>query len=125
MKKQLILLSLLGILLLFSACHKKRLQPKPDHLISYEKMVDIVAEVNLTEAVVYLAPPDSNKRRMSHALYENIFKEYDITQEQFKSSLSYYLGDEEQANKLVNNVAERLKLRREAFFEADSTKMEK
>lgn len=97
-------------LFLFFACHKKQLQEKPAHLIPYEKTIEIVAYSYIIESEVLLSRDlsDSAKLAYSAELYHSLFEKYAISKEQYASSVEFYLKDEDQANKLNQDVSAKL-----------------
>lgn len=108
MKRRTIFIIFLALASLFFSCHKKQLQKKPPNLISYNKMVNIISDIYLIESAVNLTPPDSNRMTATFAYYDDLYLRYDITREQMIASLYYYLSDENQAEKMLGEAAEKL-----------------
>ncbi|MDR2979716.1 MAG: DUF4296 domain-containing protein [Bacteroidales bacterium] len=101
------------------SCHKKQLQEKPDHLVPYHKLVDMVAYSYIIESDALLMPDrsDSAKQFNSATLYESLFDKYDVTKEQYATSVEFYLKDEDQANKLNQDVMIKLEELRVEYLE--------
>ena len=92
---------------LFSACNsKKQVMEKPDHLINRITLVNILAESYLIESSLHMLPPDSIGRNdLARLYYKDLFDRYNITNEQFESSVAYYISEEKSAEKLLNAAA--------------------
>ena len=88
-------------LLTITGCHKKQIMDKPERLIPYDKLINIIVDSYLIESYVYMAPEDSDKIEMTKALYYDMFTRYKVTKEEFISSIDYYFGDEDLANKMM------------------------
>jgi len=110
-------------LLTITGCHKKQIMDKPAHLIPYDKLVNIIVDSYLIESYVYMAPNDSDKEEMTKALYYDMFKRYKVTKDEFVSSIDYYFGDEDIANKMMTEASKRFAEKRKIFFQ-DKDKME-
>lgn len=107
MKRTYLWILLIPIMLLAAGCHKKQVQKKPDNLISRNNMVKIIAECYIIESIVSYNPEDTIKRLdRTRAYYKDLFNRYNITREQFHSSVQYYMGDEDQASKILTEAAD-------------------
>ena len=116
MKKTKVITLIFFALLTIIGCHKKQILEKPERLIPYDKLVNIIVESYLIESNVYMASQDSDKVEMTRGLYNNMFKTYKITKEEFIASINYYLGDEDLANKMMAEASDRLAKKRKAHF---------
>ena len=110
-------------LLTITGCHKKQIMDKPERLIPYDKLINIIVDSYLIESYVYMAPADSDKIEMTKALYYDMFTRYKVTKEEFISSIDYYFGDEDLANKMMAEASKRFAEKRKLFFQ-DKDKME-
>ena len=110
------LLAFLVIATLFVACNKKQLTPKPDHLIPFNQMVEIMAESYLIESMIYFLPPDSDKIVITQTLYNDLFVKNNISKNQYNSSIKYYLADKISAEKLLNAVSDQIATKRKKYF---------
>lgn len=107
MKRYSLLLLLIPVLLLAVSCHKKQVQKKPDNLISRNTMVNIIAESYIIESIVSYNPADTLYRyERTKSYYKDLFNRYHVTREQFNSSILYYMGDEDQANKILSEASD-------------------
>jgi hypothetical protein len=97
------------------SCHKKQIREKPVNLLSYEKVTEMVTDISLVESIVYLLPPDSDRLRVSREMYSTLFSGYGVDKDQFISSLSYYLADEDQSLKMLNTVEENVMQREQKW----------
>jgi hypothetical protein len=114
-KHTLILIFVVTVLL--SACNKKQLMPKPDNLIPYDKMVNVMAESYVIESMVYYLPPDSDKVTITRSLYSNLFNKYKITNFQFTSSIKYYLAEKTSADKILQSVSDNIAEKRKLYVD--------
>lgn len=108
MKKSLYILIPLCILLtLFSSCKsKKMVMEKPDHLINRITLVNILAESYIIESTLQFSPIDTiSKDELARRYYKDLFDRYKITNEQFESSIAYYVSEEKSAEKLLNDAS--------------------
>lgn len=110
-------------LLTITGCHKKQIMDKPERLIPYDKLINIIVDSYLIESYVYMAPEDSDKIEMTKALYYDMFTRYKVTKEEFISSIDYYFGDEDLANKMMAEASKRFAEKRKIYFQ-DKEKME-
>lgn len=102
-----IVLILFALLTLFAGCKsKKHVMEKPDHLINRITLVNILAESYIIESYLQLSPVDSvPKDEMARRYYKDLFDRYKITNEQFESSIAYYISEEKSAEKLLNDAS--------------------
>ncbi len=115
MRRFFIVLMLLSVTL--SGCNKKQLMPKPNNLIPYDNMVLIIADSYVIESMVYYLSPDSDKVTITKSLYYDLFNKYNITKEQFTSSISYYLAEKSSAEKLLKSVSDNIAERRKLYVD--------
>jgi hypothetical protein len=79
---------------------------KPDKLINRVTLVNILAESYLIESTLQMVPKDSiNKEDLARLYYKDLFDRYQITNEQFESSIAYYISEEKSAEKLLNDAS--------------------
>jgi len=106
------LLFLSTCLLLISSCyttHDDTRVSKPDNLIEKDKIVLILADVEVAESAL------RQKQNLGHeigdtreAYYHAIFTQYEVSREQFDSSMAYYKRDLETINDIYEDVLTRL-----------------
>ncbi|MDR1112145.1 MAG: DUF4296 domain-containing protein [Bacteroidales bacterium] len=121
-------ISLLAMLLvLLAGCHKNQKLDKPDNLISRNIMLEIMTDGYILEAMVYLAPPDTDKGHYCEYLYAQMFDKYNVDKDAFVASLTYYLSEKDMATHFLQDAAEVMTKRRDLYytemhdiFEADS-----
>ena len=101
MKKRAIILGLL----LLASCSKEVVQ-KPDNLIARDKMVDIICDLSLLEAMRSQKPILLEQNGINQNTY--VYKKYGIDSVQFAKSNQYYAADIEGYKKIYKEVAERL-----------------
>lgn len=95
------------LLTLFSSCKsKKMVMEKPDHLINRITLVNILAESYIIESTLQFSPIDTiSKDELARRYYKDLFDRYKITNEQFESSIAYYVSEEKSAEKLLNDAS--------------------
>lgn len=105
MKKTIIWLLIIPLMALATGCHKKQVQEKPENLIPRNTMVKMVAECFVIENMVGYNPADTvNRFESTKAYYKDLFNRYQVTREQFNTSIRYYFGDEDMAEKILNEA---------------------
>lgn len=92
---------------LLTGCNsKKQMLDKPDNLINRITLVNILADSYLIESTLQMTTPDSiSKEDLARQYYKDLFDRYHITNEQFESSVAYYVSEEKSAEKLLNDAA--------------------
>ncbi len=95
---------LLGLTVLFFGCNNNSVE-KPKNLIDKDKMVDILYDISLLEAI-----KSQNINGGITAKMENdyIYKKYKIDSIQFAKSNKYYASDLEEYKKMFEKVKEKL-----------------
>lgn len=104
-------LSLLLSITLLVSCKKleQRSIPRPENLISYDKMVKITTEAHLIEAALQMTQnPDSELAFYSLLFYKNLFEKNQINGTDFIENLKYYTEDYYKAQEFYNDVQEEL-----------------
>jgi hypothetical protein len=105
MKRQLIYL--LFFLMLVS-CAKKQVKVanKPDWVIDEKKMVDIITDLRIVDAATYSNPnsPPRNKAKD----WEFVMKKHQVNDSIFRQSHDYYAEHPEVAEKLYEQVIDRI-----------------
>lgn len=94
--------------ILFVSCKdKKHVMQKPDNLISRISLVNILAESYIIESSLHLSPNNDSitKDELARRYYKELFDRYQITNEQFESSIAYYISEEKSAEKLLNDAS--------------------
>lgn len=121
-KRNLILLFILLATLLMFGCHNKRqVQEKPDHLISRNTMVNLIADCYIIESSIQTLTGDTiDKNTLSRQYYKELFNRYGVTREQFISSVEYYIGEESSAEKILSDASDVIVRKRKALNLPDS-----
>ncbi|MGB0886538.1 MAG: DUF4296 domain-containing protein [Vicingaceae bacterium] len=94
------------ISVLFS-CKTETKETAPADLIEWEKMVDVITEVELTQAVVKVSFSTQDSIN-AKKLYADVFESFNITEKQFNSSLNFYCKDPIETEKLYADAIEKL-----------------
>lgn len=79
--------------------------PKPENLIAKDKMIDILYDISLLEAV---KSQNANTGIGNQVSNEFIYKKYKIDSVTFVNSNKYYASDFEEYKKMYDQVKERL-----------------
>ena len=99
-----ILLFLVVLSILFSC--KKELVKTPNHLIEKEKMVNIMYDLALLEAIKIQNPSSLDSFKINSNEY--IFKKYKIDSLQFAQNNIYYAADYKEYKKMFEKIKSRL-----------------
>lgn len=99
-------------LLLFSCSQKKEI---PENIIPKEKMVQILADMYQTEAVLTNL---DHKRGDNTLILKNtylpiILKEYEVSSSDYDSSYTWYMSDKDEAINLIQSVKDSLEKRQQ------------
>lgn len=118
-----IILVLFALLILFTGCKsKKQVMEKPDNLINRITLVNILAESYMIESYLQMVPYDSiGKDELARQYYKDLFTRYKITNEQFESSIAYYVSEEKSAEKLLNDASALIVSKKSDMIVNDST----
>lgn len=95
---------LLGLIVLLFGCNSNSIE-KPDNLIDKDKMVDILYDISLLEAIKTQNISGGITPEMGN---DFIYKKYKIDSLQFVKSNKYYASDIEGYKKMFEKVKERL-----------------
>lgn len=93
------------VVLLISACTSK--DELPDHILDKEQMVNIIAEVELTQAIYKLKFVKDDSLSY-YELIDATFSKNKTTQEQFNESIIYYAKYPKKMEEIYNSAIIRL-----------------
>jgi hypothetical protein len=93
------------VLIILTACEKE-LVKKPKHLIEREKMVNIMYDLSLLEAMK--VEQNSLIDSLKYTANQYIYKKYKIDSLQFAQSNIYYASDYKDYEKMYNEIKVRL-----------------
>ena len=98
---------IIAAFIVFAGCNNKQhVMEKPDNLINRITLVNILAESYLIESTLQVSPTDTVlKDELARRYYKDLFDRYHITNEQFESSIAYYVSEEKSAEKLLNDAS--------------------
>lgn len=106
---KLFLLSLCICGITFISCSKKE-EKIPENILSKEKMIKIMVDVQLAEASIQnrnLNMTDSAKM-IAAGYYKNLFEKNRVTEQQFRESFLYYSRHLDMLNKIYEEVINEL-----------------
>lgn len=101
--------TLLFILLisgLCTSCDEENRQKAPDNLIAEDKYIDLLVDLQLIRTHYNSLPEEVNLDSLLNVIYEN----YNVTEEQFLESNTYYQQQVEAQIKRSNEALRRLRL---------------
>lgn len=118
------LLYLITGIIIMSSCysvHDDIKNTKPENLIAREKMILILADVEIVESALRQKQNTGQEINSTREVYyHTIFNNHQVSKEQFDSSLLYYKQDAETMNEIYEDVITRLSLMEsEAQMESD------
>jgi hypothetical protein len=99
------IVTFLVVLVLLVSC-KKELVKKPNHLIEREKMVNIMYDLSILEAIKVQNPASIDSFKLNPNQY--IFKKYKIDSLQFAQSNIYYAADYKEYEKMFTEIKLRI-----------------
>ena len=102
MKKVIAFLVIVAVLV---SC-KDAVLKKPSRLIEKDKMIDIMYDLSLLEAIKYQNPISLDTFKINPKVY--IYKKYKIDSLQFSKSNTYYASNYEEYSGIVGQVNDRL-----------------
>lgn len=114
MKQALIVFIVLSSLIFQSGCTEKvrKKQLPPNDLIPREEMVDIIVDMHLYDAIIWKEQKTKTRKIQYEKffLYESILEKYQISREQFESSMDYYQSDLDIMDDIYADVITRLSI---------------
>lgn len=114
--KRLLYILIAIVLVCFASCKsKKQVLDKPEGLINRSTMVKIIADSYIIESTVHLSADTISKSELAQKYYKELFQRYNITREQFVSSINYYVSEESSAEKLLSDASKLIEKKRESY----------
>ncbi|WP_246236329.1 DUF4296 domain-containing protein [Flavobacterium ajazii] len=111
------------LILLLSVSCKKELVKEPEHLIEKEKMVNIIYDLSLLDAIKYQQPLSLDSLESNPKKF--IFKKYKVDSLQFAQSNMYYAADFDTYKEMFDEISARMekeKKRNEKKLKAEEKK---
>jgi len=97
MKQFILIFAVLATIIIQTGCTEKVREKKlpPKNLIPKEKMVDVIVDMHLFDALLWKYQKVKKKKIQDEKffLYKSILEKYQITPEQFESSMGFYQSD--------------------------------
>lgn len=122
MLKRLFFISTVAVLL--ASC--SLFSNKPDNLIDKEKLVDVLVDVHMADAVVAVKGLRINRDSVLISLYyDDVMKKHNITRKQFDITIEYYSKHAEKYDKIYDEVLEILSKKQKQFLESKKPKAKK
>lgn len=94
------------MVLFFSVSCKKELVKEPENLIEKEKMVDIIYDLSLLDAIKYQQPLSLDSLESNPKKF--VFKKYKVDSLQFAQSNMYYAADFDTYKEMFDEISARL-----------------
>ncbi len=130
MRKQMtyrLIVFLTGLMLIFAFSCKEKGYPKPKHLISEKKMVDILYDLHLSQAVYErfrYNDPDSLKLEAKD-MYQAVLDKYHIKDSVLTKSILYYSFYPKVYEGIYAKVVERMTMEQEEMNKQKEIKVKK
>jgi hypothetical protein len=107
------------VLLLFFAGCDKPVYNKPKKLISEKKMIDMLVDIHLAEAMSQNMQfkVEEMKKLKTQDYYYSILKKYNVADSTFEKSLVFYGGMPKEFEKMYSKVLDRLHLLEQKYIE--------
>ena len=103
------LLLLLIVLVGFMSC-KEEVVHKPDNLIARDKMIDVMYDLSILDAIKYQNPASIDTFKINPSQY--IFKKYKIDSLQFAQSNIYYASNYVDYKEMYDELIERIEIKK-------------
>lgn len=101
-------------MLLFLAACKPEMPEVPKDIIPPDKMTKILEDVHVADAVAETkAQSGGNEFELTRQYYALIYKKYNITEQDFRKSYSYYEANPAWMNKMYDTILNDLSKREE------------
>jgi len=92
-------------LVLFSCANNS--EETPEGVIPKDKMIEVLGEIELTQALIKLKLSTQDTVNQEQ-LFNEVYDEFSITQDQFNNSLTYYCEDPKSLMNMYGKVIEDL-----------------
>lgn len=103
------LLLLLTILVGFMSC-KEEVIHKPDNLIARDKMIDVMYDLSILDAIKYQNPASIDTFKINPSQY--IYKKYKIDSLQFAQSNTYYASNYIDYKEMYDELIQRIEAKK-------------
>jgi len=131
MRKQVIPISaviLSCLSLVFTSSCKEKGLPKPEHLISEKKMVNILYDLHISGALAERYRNNRNADSLvldSKALYQSVLNKYDLKDSVLAKSIVFYSTYPKLYERIYKQVVERMNMEQEAMRQHEDIKVPK
>ena len=100
-----IVLFITGLSIFLSSCGNKTVVEIPSSVLSQEKLVRVMVDMQLMEAALSLGVVNANIKTMNDTLaMYNVFQKDSITKTQYDESMKFYSQHPEILNKIYDDV---------------------
>ncbi|MEQ8325130.1 MAG: DUF4296 domain-containing protein [Vicingaceae bacterium] len=99
--------SSLLITCLFCACAGEH-REKPTNLIARETMIEVLTDVQIFESAHQISVDKSREAIDLYKTYKWIFNNYKINEQDFRSSMEYYMADPKEFELLYDDIIIRI-----------------
>jgi hypothetical protein len=83
----------------------------PDDILPEEKMVEVIAEIEFTQALIKLKISTKDSLINQAQLFNEVFKKFNTSENQFNKSLAYYSEQPKTLDSIYVNVITKLSKR--------------
>ncbi|MEL7585164.1 MAG: DUF4296 domain-containing protein [Prolixibacteraceae bacterium] len=123
--KYICLIGILGILLIVGISCEEKGYPKPEHLVSENKLADILYDLHLAESLnerFRYNDPDS-LRLNAGDLYQSVLTKYNIEDSVLAKSILYYSSYPKVYESIYAKVIERMNMEQEEMHKKEEIKV--
>lgn len=92
---------------IFLSCGSKK-QDVPNNIIAEDKIVDVIAEIELTQALIKLKFSNTDSLINQTKLFNEVYAKHNTSQEQFNNSLAFYAQEPKKMDTLYAKVITKL-----------------
>lgn len=97
-------LLLAGFVIFFFSC-KEKASSAPETVLPRAQFVQVLADVYTVEASLLVrAMPSDSSKNYAAAYYQLVFKKNNVSEEQFRESLDYYMKDPKTMDEIYKEV---------------------
>ena len=114
--------AMLLALILMVSCGGKKSEPKPD-ILTEKQMVDLLVDMHLTDAILFLEGSPSNDKRDKVLLYyPSLLEKHKVTKAQMDSSVTWYINHPDAYVRIYDEVNSKFKKMQDQIASPSSLK---
>lgn len=100
---------LLLLLTLVSCAPEEKTKDKPDHILDTKKIIDVLVDLNISEATIgsHFLPGDTVRKGVA-TYYNGLFSRHGVTQDEFYKNIVYYASETNELLQITEKVLDSL-----------------